>query len=350
MTVNGKTRVHIKNNHASPDTFPPTIEGEAVFTITPERYQAAAERHPDVADHLDVLIDWDTDRFAESMVTAEALVTWDLPTEGLANVAPHLKWIHIIGAGVEHLCPMDWVPDGVTVVNNKGAHAAKAGEFALMAVLMLHNKLPAIATNQRRAAWTSLYSTPIAGKTALIVGVGSLGGGAAHQLKKLGIKVLGVSRHGRPHPDVDEMATTDRLDEMLARADYVFVATPSTPETQNLFDRERLERMKPGCRHRQCRPAPPSWIMTRSLICSKAGTFPAPSSTFSIPNRCLRIRHCGRRPTWSSPRTSRPMTAIATFRSPSIFSLRTCAATWPTSRCKTSSTRCSATRCKEVPP
>jgi phosphoglycerate dehydrogenase-like enzyme len=141
---------------------------------------------------------------------------------------------------------MDWVPEGVTVVNNKGAHAAKAGEFALMAVLMLHNKMPAIAANQRRAAWTSLYSTPIAGKTALVVGVGSLGGGAAHQLKKLGIEVLGVSRHGRPHPDIDEMATTDRLDEMLARADYVFVATPATPETRNLFDRDRLRRMKPG--------------------------------------------------------------------------------------------------------
>jgi len=244
--MTGKTRVHIKNNHASPDTFPPTLEGEAVFTVTPERYADAAARHPDVARHLDVVIDWDTDRFAESMATAEALVTWDLPTADLARVAPHLKWVHIIGAGVEHLCPMDWVPAGVTVVNNKGAHAAKAGEFALMAVLMLHNKMPAIVTNQRDADWNSLFSTPIAGKTALVVGVGSLGGGAAHQLKKLGIQVLGVSRHGRPHPDIDEMATTDRLDEMLARADYVFVATPATPETRNLFDRERLKRMKPG--------------------------------------------------------------------------------------------------------
>jgi len=246
MTASGKTRVHIKNNHASPDTFPPTLEGEAVFTITPERYAEAARRHPDVADRLDVVIDWDTERFADSMATAEALVCWDLPTNDLAKVAPRLTWIHIIGAGVEHLCPMDWVPDGVTVVNNKGAHAAKAGEFALMAVLMLHNKMPAIVTNQRAAQWNSLFSTPIAGKTALIVGVGSLGGGAAHQLKKLDVEVLGVSRHGRPHPDVDEMATPDRLDEMLARADYVFVATPATPETRGLFDRKRLEGMKRG--------------------------------------------------------------------------------------------------------
>ena len=246
MSAERRVGVHIKNNHASPDTFPPTPEGEEVFTITRERYEDAARRHADVAPRLDVVIDWDTDNFARSMATAETLVTWDLPTRELGKVAPHLKWIHIIGAGVEHLCPMDWVPDGVTIVNNKGAHAAKGGEFALMAVLMLHNRMPALATLQRTGTWKSLFSTPIAGKTALIVGVGSIGGGAARQLKKLGIEVFGVSRHGRPHPDVDEMATPDRLDEMLARADYVFVATPATPETRDLFDRARLSRMKRG--------------------------------------------------------------------------------------------------------
>ena len=58
------------------------------------------------------------------MRTAEVLVTWDLPTENLAEVAPNLRWIHIIGAGVEHLCPMNWVPKGITVVNNRRSHAA----------------------------------------------------------------------------------------------------------------------------------------------------------------------------------------------------------------------------------
>ena len=28
-----KLRVHVKNNHASAETFPPTIEGEAVFIV-----------------------------------------------------------------------------------------------------------------------------------------------------------------------------------------------------------------------------------------------------------------------------------------------------------------------------
>ncbi len=52
-------------------------------------------------------IDWDLDQFGKSMATADALVTWDFPLEGLAERPPKLKNIHIIGAGVELLAPFD---------------------------------------------------------------------------------------------------------------------------------------------------------------------------------------------------------------------------------------------------
>ena len=246
MDAGRRVKVHVKNNHASPDTFPPTVEGEAVFTITRERYEAEVVRYPDLAGRLDVFIDWDLDHFEESMKSAEVLVTWDLPTADLARVAPRLRWIHIIGAGVEHLCPMDWLPPGVTVVNNRGAHAAKGGEFALMAVLMLHNHLPAIVANQQRRHWESLFSTPVAGKTLLVVGTGNIGGGGARCCRAVGLHVIGVSRHGRAVDEVDEMYTSDRLDDVLPRADFVFVATPLTAETRNLIDRRRQSLLKPG--------------------------------------------------------------------------------------------------------
>ncbi|MGD8422022.1 MAG: D-2-hydroxyacid dehydrogenase [Gammaproteobacteria bacterium] len=239
-------KLHIKNNHAGPHTFPSTPESEPVFTITMEKYLEAAERFPELAAQLEVFVDWDTEHWAESMRDAEILLTWDLPTANLAKVAPNLKWIHCIGAGVEHLCPMDWVPEGVMITNNKGAHADKAGEYALMAVLMLHNKMPAILTNQRGAVWNSLFSTPIEGKTVGLIGVGSIGGGAARQLAKMPVRVIGVSRHGRAHPDVDEMYAMDALDDVLPRMDYIFVSLPATPETAGLFGRERLRLLKSG--------------------------------------------------------------------------------------------------------
>jgi len=241
-----KLRVHVKNNHASPDTFPPTKEGEAVFTITEARFQAACDRYPDVAKQIEVCIDWDLDRFLESMESADVLVTWDLPTDNLARVAPKLQWIHIIGAGVEHLCPMTWLPDGITVVNNRGTHAAKGGEFGLMSILMLHSRLPAIINNQETATWRSLFSGSIVDKTLVIIGTGYIGASIARRCKALDMNVIGVSRHGRPVPGIDNVCTSNELDTVLPAADFVALAAPLTVETRNLFDRRRQALTKPG--------------------------------------------------------------------------------------------------------
>jgi phosphoglycerate dehydrogenase-like enzyme len=141
---------------------------------------------------------------------------------------------------------MDWVPEGVTVVNNRGVHAAKGGEFALMGVLMLHNHMPAIIGNQRGARWASLYSTPIEGRTVVIVGVGNIGGAAARQCKRAGMRVLGVCRHGRACEGVDVMYSADAIDKALPKADFLLMAAPLTPETRKLLDRRRQSLMKPG--------------------------------------------------------------------------------------------------------
>ncbi len=238
-------KVHVKNNRWAPGSFPNTPEGEEVFTITRERFERALADFPAVSGRLETFVDWDTDNFARSMQDAEVLLTWSLPTENLAEVAPRLKWIHIIGAGVEHLLPLDWIPPGVTLTNNKGVHAAKAGEFGMMSILMLHSHMPAIVTNQRRKVYDSLYASPIAGKTLVVVGTGNLGGSAAKQVQALGVRVIGVNRHGKAVEGCDEVVTIEGLDEALAQADYLLTATPDTPETRGLLDRRRLDLLKP---------------------------------------------------------------------------------------------------------
>ncbi|MEQ9487409.1 MAG: D-2-hydroxyacid dehydrogenase [Alphaproteobacteria bacterium] len=238
-------KVHVKNNRWAAGSFPNTPEGEAVFTITKERFNTALAQMPGLAGKIDATIDWDTDNFEASMADADVLLCWNLPTENLAAIAPKLKWIHIIGAGVEHLLPLDWLPKGVTLTNNKGVHAAKAGEFGLMSVLMLHSHMPAIVTNQRHAVYDSLFASPIAGKTLVVVGTGSLGGSTAKRVHDLGVHVIGVNRHGRAVDDCDEVVSVGELDSVLPRADYVFLATPDTPETRGLFDRRRLDLLKP---------------------------------------------------------------------------------------------------------
>lgn len=228
--------LHIKNNRA----------GETVFRTTRRQYDAAAARHAEVASQIKPIIDWDLDNFDSSIKKAQGLVTYDLPTSDLARRAPNLKWIHIIGAGVEHLMPMDWLPPDVALTNSRGVHAQKAGEYAAMALLMLNAGLPKLAADQRARRWDPVFTSSIAGKTCLIVGVGQMGAAAARQAKALDLHVIGVRRHGRKARFVDEMVGPDNLDRVLPLADFVIVTTPLTAETRGLIDDGRLGRMKVG--------------------------------------------------------------------------------------------------------
>ncbi|HEV2546416.1 MAG TPA: D-2-hydroxyacid dehydrogenase [Stellaceae bacterium] len=169
------------------------------------------------------------------------------PIRDLASVAPQLRWIHIIGAGVEPLLPLDWLPRDVILTNNSGVHVEKTRESAMMALLMLNARLPTIATNQRNRHWDQIFTPLIAGRTALVIGVGDMGTAVARAAKELGLRVVGVRRtRGSAHPQVDAMISVDALDLALPKADFVILTTPLTPETRNLLDRRRIALMKTG--------------------------------------------------------------------------------------------------------
>ena len=91
--------------------------------------------------------------------------------------------------------------------------------------------MPAIVENQQRIRWESLYSSPIAEKTLVVIGVGNIGGTAGQQCARLGMEVIGISRHGKPVEGFSEVRTQGDLAEVLPRADFVLMATPMTTET-----------------------------------------------------------------------------------------------------------------------
>ncbi len=166
------------------------------------------------------------------------------PIGKLASAAPRLRWIHIIGAGIEPLLPLDWLPDRVVLTNNSGVHIEKTREAATMALLMLNARIPAIVTNQRKARWDQVFTPRIAGKTVLIIGIGDMGATIASAAKVLGLRVIGVRRSGAAHRDVDLMVPVGALDTVLPDADFVVLAAPLTQETHNLLDRRRIGLMK----------------------------------------------------------------------------------------------------------
>jgi phosphoglycerate dehydrogenase-like enzyme len=175
LTENKKIKIHVKNNHWAPGSFPTDAEGEKNFTITKEHLENALKDLPAIKDKVEIFVDWDEDNFEKSMANSDILLAWNFPTQNLKKISPNLKWIHVVSAGVEHLLPLDWMFDDLVLTNSSGAHAKKAGEYGLMAVLMLQNHMTKIVTNQKNKEFVSLFSNPIAGKTVVVVGTGSLG-------------------------------------------------------------------------------------------------------------------------------------------------------------------------------
>ena len=242
-----KIKIHIKNNHWAAGSFPSDAEGERNFTITKEHLDKALKIFPEIEEKVEIFIDWDEDNFKTSMLNSDILLAWNFSTKDLKKIAPNLKWIHLISAGVEHLFPLDWMFDGLVLTNSSGVHAKNAGEYGLMSILMLQRHMTKIITNQKDKKFVSLFSNPIKGKTVVLVGTGSLGSSMAKLMAPLGVNIIGVNKRGRMVDGCSKIVTIDKIDSVLADADFLYLAVPGTPETKNLINRERLDKLKSSC-------------------------------------------------------------------------------------------------------
>ena len=179
------------------------------------------------------------------MLVAQSSAMASLVSAGLPP-APKLKLIYVTSAGLDKLAPFDWLPEGVALLNNRGTHAAKAGEYGLMALLMLVNRLPQTMTAQRNGVWHAVHGTVLAGRRVVVVGLGALGGSTAAQAHAFGMHVTGVRTTATPHPACHDVVSTDGLDDVLPGAEMLFLATPLTPGTTGLLSRERIAKLPKG--------------------------------------------------------------------------------------------------------
>jgi len=216
-----------------------------LFWVTEERYRDALARHPGLDGRVEAVIGWDFEDFETAIKPCDGLVGWRFPTESLAAGAPELRWIHIIGAGIEHLQPLTWLPERVIVTNNRGVHVPKAAEFATMAILMLNNRIPLYVSNMREGRWQKSFTSLVEGRTLTVIGVGHIGSEVARRAKRMKMHVLGVRRSRRPHRYVDEMYARADLAKVLPRTDFLFISAPLTDETQQLIGRRELDLLRP---------------------------------------------------------------------------------------------------------
>src|ERR1700756_2992666 len=78
--------------------------------------------------------------------------------------------------------------------------------------------------------------------TALIVGVGGIGGEAARLAAAFGMHAIGVdARRREAPPGVMKLDGPDALDALLPLADFVILTVPHTPQTEGFMHRARFQ-------------------------------------------------------------------------------------------------------------
>ena len=174
--------------------------------------------------------------FAREM---DAMFAWKFPPELLAE-APRLRWIQSTGAGVDHIIAARPLPEGVVVTRMVDIFGPAMAEYVLGYLFAATLQVPRIVKAQQAKRWDPFAPPLLRGRTAVVVGLGSIGREVCRTLRAAGLRVVGVSRSGRATDAADETLPAARLDEALPRADCLVLVVPLTDESHGLVDARRL--------------------------------------------------------------------------------------------------------------
>jgi glyoxylate reductase len=174
-------------------------------------------------------------REAEGLLT---LITDHVDVE-LRDGSPRLKAIANMGVGTDNIDIAAAKERGIPVGNTPDVLTDATADLAFALLLALARKIVPGAEKVRAGEWTTWepaadLGADLAGAVLGIVGWGRIGQAVAHRADGFGMEIVHSSRSsGVP------------LEELLARADFVSLHTPLTPDTRHLIDADALARMKP---------------------------------------------------------------------------------------------------------
>ncbi|MCY4018742.1 MAG: D-2-hydroxyacid dehydrogenase [Chloroflexi bacterium] len=173
-------------------------------------------------------------------------------TEDLFQQAGRLKWIQSPSSGVDKYLSIPQLAAGdVLLTSASGTHGPGLAESTLGTMLAFNRGLLTSVFRQQARQWSAGELRPVllelTGMTLGIVGFGAFGQHLAERARAFGMHILAIDIRPLPKPDyVSRLGTPDRLDDLLSESDYVVVALPLTPETENLITAEKIALMKPS--------------------------------------------------------------------------------------------------------
>jgi phosphoglycerate dehydrogenase-like enzyme len=211
-----------------------------------------AELIPLPADPAARLSDADCARVEAAFFSGDVFPDYSRQFFAAARKAPHLKWLHVFNAGVDHPIYSEMLKRGVRLTTSSGATAGPIAQTAIMGLLALARGFPRWLVAQRNRQWNPERKNPprdLRGQTAVVLGLGHIGTEIARLAQALGLRVIGVRRSPRRAEDpVDELHPPAALPGLLPRCDWLIIACPLTPETHGLVDARLIAALPRGAR------------------------------------------------------------------------------------------------------
>ncbi|APG63153.1 D-2-hydroxyacid dehydrogenase [Sphingorhabdus lutea] len=157
------------------------------------------------------------------------------------SAATSLKWLNSIYAGVDGMPLEQLKAQGTIVTNGAGINAITIAEYVVMGMLNMAKDYRAVIRAQERREW--LLDSPgkreLFGSKALLIGYGAIGKLIDERLSAFNVEVTKVRR--TPAPDT---LLPDEWRGKLGEFDWVILAVPATPETDNMIGAAELSQMK----------------------------------------------------------------------------------------------------------
>lgn len=167
------------------------------------------------------------------------------PFPGPAMFAtPSLRWVHVGGAGIDHIGR--WDPAQVTVTNSSGVHGRLMADYVTTTAQMLAMGFSRFAAHQAKGEWRSGNVRSVLGAHMTILGFGRVGAAIGAMARQLGMRVTGVRNRPAPSDGADRVVGLDALSGLLGETDFLVLALPMTEATRGLVDDTMLGRLKPG--------------------------------------------------------------------------------------------------------
>lgn len=167
------------------------------------------------------------------------LINWDLPNDLIEQIS-NLKGICLMSTSYSYV-DVDYCKSKNIVVTNVPKYSTDSvAEYACFLMMAIARKLPLQIKNDYKEDFSTKYlQTQVKGKTAAIIGLGSIGTRIAQILVNMGLHVKYWSRNSR-----DERFEYNDLNEIFKTADFIFPTFLVNDETEKIITDELINSMK----------------------------------------------------------------------------------------------------------